>query len=253
MVNKPAIAGPEWEFDVRTLELDDDDTVVTWPDLSGQGNDATGVGTPHYETIGWDVNIPAVRLTKLPSVERFDLDGTGFAGEDLTLFAVIEAIDISEHLAIVGSPSSSTPPRRINWWIKSDGSVIFTYQFEPHDVQSAAGVITTGQRLIMTARSSSSLGKMIRANRTQIGTEPARIASLVSYDSAALGVIKDDITGGVGTQYGKDKRFAWISGYRSAASDDEILQMEAWLHQEFFSTPWTPCNPDPGTVWAACN
>jgi hypothetical protein len=253
MPSKPTIANLEWEFDARTLTLSDGDTVVTWEDQSGQGNDATGVGTPHYEALGWRGDLPAVRLTELPSVERFDLDGTGFVGTDMTFFAVVDAIDISGHLAIIGSPTSATPPRRANLWIRSNGSVIFTFQFDPHDVQSAVGIVSSGDQILITARHSSSSGKIIRVNRIQVGASPSRTQDLVEYAGASLGVIKDDIVGGAGTQYGVDKRFAWISGYHTAASDQEILDMEAYLYSIFFKTAWASCAPDPGTVWTSCN
>ena len=65
MPDKPIIAGPEMEYDVRVLRplgLIDGQTVDVWPDSSGNGNDIAGAGDPHFVLDGWSPGVDAVRL-----------------------------------------------------------------------------------------------------------------------------------------------------------------------------------------------
>jgi hypothetical protein len=54
-----------------------------------------------------------------------------------------------------------------------------------------------------------------------------------------------------GTVWGEDRLIAWVGGYSVAATNDEILEMERFLHDTFgfdFLRKWTPQAP-PSTAW----
>ncbi|MEE8146862.1 MAG: hypothetical protein V3T24_04605, partial [Longimicrobiales bacterium] len=119
MTLKPVIASPEIEFDAREIAgvpEQDWDELVTWPDTSGLGNDATGVGGERrFEEFGVNGTVPQVRMRGTGSTpgreDRFTFDASPFIpGSTVTFFMVIHAIDLSNHLPIIGSAAGSTPP-----------------------------------------------------------------------------------------------------------------------------------------------
>ena len=228
------------ELDARELDQDDGSTVSTWSDQSGNSNDATGVGTPQFETTGWGATAKDVRLKAATNSIRllgadsdtFTYDGTVLAATDLTVFAVVNAVDIStKGIPIIGSKVSSTPPRGLYLLILSDGSVVFDFGNTPFDVQSAAGVVETGDDVLISATFSTSTGKILRVNGTQVGTS-AGTASIIGNLEGVLGRAKHDGSG-LGNFFGNDKKFAWISGYSSTASAADVVSMEGYLADRF--------------------
>lgn len=232
---KPTIAGLEIEYDAREETEAEGSKVDPWNDQSGNANNAASEGTGAILLkAGWDAATAAVRLRGSGRDDRFAYDGTVFAGGGLTLFAVTKATDISDHLPTFGTDSATTPTgKRMSLWIHADGSVIFTFGTDPHDVRTATGVITAGEKYIITARSSAASGMVIRVNGAVAKAEAGKTTLLVENNDARLGEINDQTGGGVGTKYGADKLFAWLSGYSAALTDSEIEDMEAYLSQEF--------------------
>ncbi len=252
MPTKPVISNPRMEYDSRAITgVADLATVTTWSDTSGQGNDATGLGTPQYLKTGWDPTTPAVRLLSA-DIDRFSFLGTGFVSTNLTLFAVVRATSLTGGLAIIGNDSAvSPPPRTLSLYINSDGSVAFGFGAAIWNVKTAAGIVTIGNDFIITARFSTTLGKLLRVNRVQRAVDAAQTSPLVENLTARLGFAADPEEAGF--VEGADRLYGWISGYSSAASDQQILDMEAFLADAFkVETVWASCAPSPGTVWAGC-
>ncbi len=255
---KPAIINGEIEFDVRVLAplgLNDGDTVVTWPDASGQGNDAVrdGVTTPEFVKDGWGFGVDAVRLL---DGEFFNFSGEPeFVGTEATFFLVFQATDLSLGCAVMGSEfGSSPPPRLYNLHVDIDGTIFFNKEFTPRLVNSAPGVIEEGGRYIVTGRMSILEGMIIRVNGIEVASNDSNDAKspTLSWPGAGIGRTRDiTFPGG---EFGLDKLIVWISGHSLAASDAQILQMESFLSNLFdvpFGTEWTD-QPEvsPGTVWA---
>ncbi len=263
MAKKPTISGLEFEFNALEINQVDGSDVVQWDDLSGQSHHAIGagdLGLPVYEETGFN-NLAAVRLEGDNRYFEIWPSGAGnnpFIGTDLTYFAVIEATDISDGIGIIGSSASSTPPRVAEIFIESDGTIVAGFQWGPGsggDVESSPGEISDGDQLIITFRHAGvSGGKLLRVNSVELDESLPSTSHLVtSTNDGTIGKVKSDNYPGVGTSYGRDRRFAWLSGYTSAATLEQILEMEAYLRELFFSTAWASCAPDPGTVWSSCN
>lgn len=242
MTLKPSIASPEVEFDARSVAgvpEDDWDQMVTWPDTAGKIGgpfDGTGGGaTRRFEEFGIRGTLPQVRCRGAGSaparIDRFSFDGAPFLNGDVTWFAVISAISLTNHLPIIGSSSASTPPRIYSVFVKSDGSIVFTRGTDPYDVISATGVIVVGGLYVITARGDGA-DMIVRVNGTQVGST-ASGGQIVAWANPRLFEVNDSITGGVGSITGRDKAAAWISGYSSAASDQDVIDMEGFLANRF--------------------
>ena len=257
MASRPIIANEEIELDVRDLTLNDGDPVNTWPDSSGNGNDASGINTPLFVENGWTLGIDAVRLQDTGIVpnddEAFSYDGSFFLNSDFTIFAVFEILDISGHFAIIGSTSASTPPRIVYLFGKSTGELIFNRGFDPYDVISAAGVIEQGKKYVVTARFAGINGMDLRVNGQEVAANPLATADIVDYAAPRIGQVNDQTTGGIGQVFGIDKHFAYINCYSGAATDQEVAQMEAYLLEAFrvLETVWVPTGTQVpvGTDW----
>ena len=256
MAAKPTIASPVFEYDSRLghgLSLPDLATIVTWPDQSVQVNNGIAGGSPQYLLNGWQAGIPAVKMLGVTS-DLFTFTGTAFNNSNLTLFFVVEATDITNHLAIIGDNSASAFPRRVTVFIRSDGSVIFTFSKDPYEVRSAVGVVKSGDRLIISARFSTTTGMILRVGRTQVAADLTQTTAQIGVDVPRLGFVNDSTAGGIGSVFGIDKRYGWASSHSLAASDLQIEQMEAFLFQEFFGTVWSNnCAPSPATPWSPCS
>lgn len=260
MAVKPIIANPVFELDSRVghgLSQGDGTTVINWPDQSGEGNNAPlGDGTPSYEVDAWSVGIPAVLCLM---GEYFDLTGgADLNNTNMTLFFVIEATDITANMAVIGSASSSSFPRRVTCVVKADGTIIFNFSaVAPGNCASAPGVIVGGERYYITLRFSQATGMIIRVQGVQVAATPAQLTAQIDIGLFVLGRSKDDNLG-LGNLTGVSKLYGWASSYHSAASDLEIDQMEAFLVQEFFpfvpplDTVWGSCGADPATLWVDC-
>ncbi len=253
---KPVIVGSEIEYDVRVLVLNDGDTVDPWPDSSGQGNDAIADNDPSFVEDGWAPGINAVRMQDVPGdeQERFTFDGAPFVGTEVTFFLVFRVDDLSDGAAILGSSNGATPPRIWDLSVDSDGTIFFNHQEIPRLINSAPGTIEEGQRYIVTGRMSNTLGMVLRVNGIEVGRNETNTAkvNIADYPGASIGQSRDLIIGD--TEFGKDRFITWVGGYSSAASDQQIEQMESFLSALFelpFGTQWTD-QPEvsPGTVWA---
>ena len=246
---KPLIANPEIEYDVRVLSLNDGDTVVTWPDSSGQGNDAVAASTPSFIVNGWTFGINGVRLQDVPPIdtsEIFQFSGTPeFTNTEVTFFAVFRVDDLSDGAAIIGSRFGATPPRIWELAVDIDGTIFFNRQALPRLIESAPGTIVEDVMYIVSARMSNSLGMIMRVNGVEVGRNESAEAkiNIVDWPDARLGQSRDISNEEGAGEHGIDKLFVWISGYSSAASDDEIGEMESFLAGVFqfnFGTEWTP-------------
>ncbi len=254
---KPVIVGSEIEYDVRTLVLNDGDTIDPWPDSSGNGNDGLNDGTdPSFVEDGWAPGINAVRMQDVPGdeQERLTFDGSPFVGTEVTFFLVFEATDLSDGCAVLGSSNGATPPRIWDISVDSDGTIFFNHQEIPRLINSPLGTIEEGGRYIVTGRMSNSLGMVLRVNGLEVGRNETNTAkqNIADYPGASIGQSRDLKLGD--TEYGKDKLITWIGGYSVAASDEQIEQMESFLSALFelpFGTQWTDVPAvSPGTVWA---
>jgi hypothetical protein len=246
---KPDIANPEIEFDVRSiLGLNDGDTVLIWPDTSGQGNDANAQAglDPSFVVNGWTFGINSVRMQDIPGDENENFQFSGepeFVGTEVTFFLVFRVDDLSDGAAILGSSNGATPPRIWDLSVDSDGTIFFNHQETPRLINSAPGTIVEGEMYIAVGRMSNTLGMILRVNGVEVGRNESLASkqNIASYPNARIGQSRDLIVGD--TEYGKDRSIVWASGYSSAASDDEIAAMESYLAGVFqfnFGTEWVP-------------
>ena len=246
---KPDIANPEIEFDVRSiLGLNDGDTVLIWPDTSGQGNDANNqAGTdPSFIVNGWTFGINSVRMQDVPGDENENFQFSGepeFLNTEVTFFLVFRVDDLSDGAAILGSSNGATPPRIWDLSVDSDGTIFFNHQETPRLVNSAPGTIVEGEMYIAVGRTNNATGMILRVNGVEVGRSETAEAkqNILSYPNARIGQSRDLKLGD--TEYGKDRSIVWASGYSSSASDDEIAAMESFLAGVFqfnFGTEWVP-------------
>jgi hypothetical protein len=125
--------------------------------------------------------------------------------------------------------------------VDSDGTIFFNHQEIPRLIDSAPGTIVEGEMYVVTGRMSFTLGMILRVNGVEVGRNEEAVAkeSIVSYPNARIGQSRNLVVGD--TEYGKDRSIVWASGYSSAASDDEIGEMESHLAGVFqfnFGTKW---------------
>ncbi len=238
MTDKPSIASPKVEFDARNIvgvPEQDWDRIVTWPDTAGDIGgpyDASGGGGERrFEEFGVDGSRPQVRLRGAGSdparIDQFTFDSSPFISSDVTFFAVISAIDLSNNLAVIGSSNSATPPRIYSIFVKTDGSVIFNRGTDPYDIISATGVVVEGGLYVITARGDGN-DMILRVNGVEVGST-ASGGQVIAWSAPHLFRIRDGTTGGVGDADGRDKAACWVSGYSGPASDQEIIDMEGFL------------------------
>ncbi|KKN88032.1 hypothetical protein LCGC14_0251040, partial [marine sediment metagenome] len=172
MTLKPSIASPEVEFDARSVAgvpEDDWDQTVTWPDTAGKLGgpfDGTGAGgTRRFEEFGVRGTLPQVRCRGTGSTparqDRFSFDAAPFINSNVTFFAVVHAISLTNHLPIIGSSVASTPPRIWSVFAKSNGAIVFTRGTDPYDVISATGVIVAGGLYVITARAEGTAANLV--------------------------------------------------------------------------------------------
>jgi hypothetical protein len=244
---KPIIASPVFEVSSllgQGLSQGDGTTVTTWPDQSGQGvNMPISSGTPEYLLNGWGTGVPAVRFL---TGEALDIPySTALNSTNMTLFFVIEATDITANLAVIGDAASSSFPRRVTCVIDADGHIIFTFSAPaPGNCFSAPGVIVQGGRYVISLRFSSTTGMIIRVNGVEVATS-SNLVPQVSVSFPVLSRSKDDSLP-YGNLFGNSMLYGWASAYRSAASDQEILDMECYLGEQFdfdFLSKWFPAGP----------
>lgn len=216
---KPSIASPQIEYDARIVQ---ENPIVTLEDQSGQGNDATGFNNPEYEVDGWSSGIGAFRLMS-SGPEFLTFDGTPFVGTEFTWFIVFEATDLSPETVLLGGTTGTTN-QNLHIVIFSNGAIRFA--FWANDIQTASGLVAEGGRHILTGRHSNSTGRILRLDGVEVAADGGKTTDLTAWGGSAVGR-KQSV-------YGIDKRIAWIGGYSSAASDGEILEMEAFLTSVFF-------------------
>ena len=246
MTDKPTISSPKLEFDARNIEgvpTTDWDNVATWPDTAGDIGgpfDGTGGGAKReFEQYGIDGTRPQVRMRGTGSTpnreDRFTFDSTPFLGANVTFFMVISAIDLTNHLPIIGSNASETAPRQWQIFVKSDGAIVFNRSSNTYDIESAAGVIEEGGLYVITARQAFAdedghpAGMVLRVNGVEVGANVGATTGISSWANPHLFTIFDSSSGGIGFTYGRDKAAAWISGYSTAASDADVIDMEGFL------------------------
>lgn len=244
MADKPIIANPQFEYDSRTLELADQAQVTTWVDSRpGGGTDATtGQGYVKYGATGgadqWSFDVPGVIFDQTPQADTLSFAPSMILG-DITFFAVLKLTDLTNGAAIIGTSDTITPPTGLYLLVYPDGSVHFIIGHNgvvaARDLGTATGLVSTGDRILISARLDVPAGGMIiRVN----GTERAR------YDGVELGNVwwfgpkirqcNLPSTGGFpGHILGEDQNMPWISGYTSAASNAEIGEMERYLGEVF--------------------
>ncbi len=253
---KPTIAGLEVEFDAREiLGLADGDPVVTWPDSSGNANDATASSNPTYEAVGWPENaFPDVKMDKVAGNDFFTYPGAGFIGTDFCWFFVVEATSLASSVVMLGG-SNVGNLQSIEIAILTDGRILFTKNISEtgqNVIRSTIGDVSAGDRVVITCRHRVSDGMIIRLNGVEVAASVFGNDNLNGYPDPFIGNI-------IGVAFSTDAKLAWLSGYTSAVSDADILLMEAFLESTWFSDPpepptvLTPCHdaPDPA-AWTPC-
>ncbi len=244
MTDKPVISNPKLEFDARNIAgvpEQDWDSTVTWPDtagdIGGPFDAAGGGGERRFEEFGVGGSRPQVRLRggsgAVPAREdRFSFDSSPFISTDFTFFVVVSAIDItSGHMPIIGSNAGETSPRQVQLFVKDDGAIVFNRSTEPYEIESAAGVIVEGGLYVITIRSDVN-DWILRVNGVEVGAT-ASAGQIIGWINPRLFQVSDQTTGGIGTTFGRDKAASWISGYSSAASDADVIDMEGFLAARF--------------------
>jgi hypothetical protein len=270
MATKPIIANPRCEYDARSLVLADLATVVTWPDVSPFGtNDLSqGQGAAKYQQIAslggagtpWSLTLPAVRIEDdEPSLDNFSFPTPfGSVGTPITLFVVGEASRLDGTfggMAFWGTSDGINPPVGVYLFISAAGEIWFIMgangALSASRVVSAAGLIKPGDRFIITARREEfpssfevSAGPMIiRLNGEQVGFRGSS-AWTDFWFSPRMHQCNLPSTGGFpGTVVGNDGLYAHLLGFQTDASDEEIIQMEAWLSEIWdfdFQSKWFP-------------
>ncbi len=263
---KPIIANPEIEYDARRLSSShvDGGPVVLWPDSSPNGtNDAVPDPFPHdpaFRPDRWAPGIPSVEFLDLgtstfppDNEETMEFDGSVWQNNEITLFIVAQIIDISAGGALVGSRTGGTPPRECDVCVFPDGEVFWGFGTEtiPTAIQtniaSAPGTVKAGDKVIITCRHTqgaagvSPEGMLIRVNGVQVASDPSFVTSPVFFNPGTLG--RSQNTGSPeiglpgGTIWGADKLIAWIGGYTIAATNAQIVEMEAYLNELFDVIP----------------
>jgi hypothetical protein len=189
-----------------------------------------------------------------------------YRGSELTIFIVAQVIDISEGGAFVGTTTGATPPREIDVCVFSTGEILFGFGTESPttvtNIITAPGTVKEGEKLLITVRSTGGFagvdpeGMLIRLNGQQVAsvpsfvTLPSNVAGAGGIQQGAIG--RSQNTGSPelglpgGTIWGKDRLIAWIGGYSVAATNQEILEMEAFLATAFdldFLRKWAPQAP----------
>jgi hypothetical protein len=268
---KPNISSPEIEFDATLLDLLDLGAVPLWPDTSGQGNDAAqgnSLRQPTFRLDGWQEGIDAVQFEDLGVGGQEDemiYDAqVAFRGSQLTLFIVAQIIDITEGAALIGTITGATPPREIDVCVFPTGEILFGFGTEtiPTAVQTniitAPGTVKAGDKVLITCRSSNGAagvdpeGMLIRLNGEQVASVPSFVTppnNVVGAGGVQVGALGRSANTGSpelglpgGAIHGVDRLIAWIGGYSVAATNQEIVDMEEFLLDKFFSNPtiWTP-------------
>jgi hypothetical protein len=231
---KPDIAGAEIEFNANSIVVADGATVSTWTDESiddngvDNNNDATAVNTPTFEKGSWIGGTQCVRFKNSPNNDHFTYDGSAFIGTNLTIFIVARVLDLTTSANFLGG-SSSTDLEMLEIAIKEDGSALFSFATDEgadDAIRSVGGLISAdGECFVMTCRHSSTGGKILRINGTQVAASATSTDNLTAYTAPAIGKI---VSG-----YSTDMKLKWISGYTAALTDTQILDIEANLFCEF--------------------
>jgi hypothetical protein len=231
-VPKPEIAGLEVEFDAREIVgLSDLESIVTWPDSSGNANDATASGTPTYEATGWVENaLPDVLMDKVAGNDFFAFDGSGFIGTEFCWFFVVEATSLAASVVITGG-SNVGNLQCIEIAILSSGGILFSKNVSETGADvatTATGLVSEGDRVIITCRHTNAEGMIIRLNGTQVGVAAGGVNDLNGWPDPFIGNI-------ISVAFSTEARLAWLSGYTSDVSDADILLMEEFLDSVWFA------------------
>ena len=233
MATKPTITGLEIEFDASLLggTYSDGDTSTTWNDESGNANHATGVVTPKYEATGWvPTNDGAVRISAGAQPEdHFTFTGA-FASTNMTWFVVGEVG--ANGIQFVGG-SASQSHKNLHISVEADGRVLarlYDLGDGSDDLTSAAGLADEGDFVCISYRHDSGAGKILRLNKVEVA-DSAGTDGLVDWPDPYIARLQSATA--------RDSRIAWISGYTTAASDAQIVDMEAYLYERF-GLPYPP-------------
>ncbi len=272
MADKPIIALPRGEWDARTLVLADQEDNWEWPDVSPFGTadlQVFGGTAGSYQAVGgvgtpWSDTLPAVRMVDQPTNASFGLTvAPGVVGNAFTFFAVAEATDLVNGMAFWGSSDGEEipgGPRGIYLFITDLGEVglIIGVPFLTY-LRSAPGLVSPGDRVIITARRfdtpqnppNTSGPCVLRVNGVEVSSSSG--SGFVNFwFTPQMGRCNLQSTLGFpGDILGRDGLYAHLLQYASAASDEEILQMEAFLQEVWFDPipVWTPSNVPTGSVW----
>lgn len=265
MATKPIIATPRGEYDARALVQGDLSIVSTWPDVSPFGTNALSLsqGEPRYQAVGgagtpWSATLPAVRVDDSgPSLVNWSFPTVfGTVGFPCTLFVVCQATDIAQSgMAFWGTTDGINPVVGVYLFIAPDGSVWFIMGanggVSGTRIISEAGLVSPGDRLIITARRAGtpqspgvSSGPMIlRVNGVEVASSLGS-AWTDFWFSPRMHRANLPSTGGFpGSIDGHDGLYAHLLAFGSEASDAEIVQMEEWLAEIWgfnFGTTWIP-------------
>jgi hypothetical protein len=183
-----------------------------------------------------------------------------YAGTELTIFIVAQVVDISAGAAMIGTRFGATPPREIDVCVFSTGEVFFGFGSEgvpgPNiftNIASDPDTVKAGDKVIITCRSTNGAagvspeGMLIRVNGVQVESVPGFIISPIGVpgpggvQQGSLGRSQNTGANFVGlpngTVWGADRLIAWIGGYAVAATNAQIVEMEAYLNELFDVIP----------------
>ena len=272
MADKPIIALPRGEYDARSLALADQEQLNGWPDVSGFGQNLqpTG-GAPIYQAVGgvgtpWSDTLPAVRMDQTPANDQFGNNvNLGQIGNAFTIFAVAEATNIAgSGMPFWGSGDGTEiaggGPFGIYLFITQLGEagLVIGAPFVTY-LRSAPGLVSAGDRFIITARRfdtpqnppNTSGPCTLRVNGVEVSSSSGSGWNLLNPVRRISWCNLQSTLGFPGEILGDDGLYAHLLTYATAASDEEILQMEAFLQEVWFEPipVWTPSNVPAGSVW----
>jgi len=272
MADKPIIALPRGEFDARSLALADQEQLNGWPDVSTFNTDLQPAGgAPIYQAVGgvgtpWSDTLPAVRMDNQPANDRFGANANiGQVGNAFTLFAVAQATDVAgSGMAFWGSLDGTEiaggGPFGIYLFITKLGEagLVIGAPFVTY-LRSAPGLVSAGDRFIITARridfpqnvGNTSGPCILRVNGVEVSSSSGSGWNVLTPGRRIGRCNLQSTLSFPGEIEGDDGLYAHLLSYGSAASDEEILQMEAFLQEVWFEPipVWAPSNVPAGSVW----
>ena len=196
--------------------LSDDDPVTTWPDSSGNGNDATQAtaGKKPLYKVGIQNGLPVVRADGTD--DFMSLTGMTAPAGGFTLIAVLDPPATGETKYFLDSAT----PRHIFQALSSSGDKVGWYDGTHHPIAAAQ----SGFQILSWVLTSGANGEIFR-NGSSLGTDP--------YTALAIG-------GSVGLFANPTGSASWLAAdlgesllYSTALSSGDRQQVEQYLSDKW--------------------